>query len=72
MSEIDAAIEHRLAGGEHYHHRGCIHNMPPEEQVAMRGWTVEKWLAIVGPLPQQITSADWRNPPVDHQEGDRE
>lgn len=56
---VDRAIQHRLSGGAHYHHQGCIHNLPPEEQVAMRGWTVEKWLAIIGPLPKQITAADW-------------
>lgn len=25
----------------------------------MRGWTVEKWLAIIGPLPVQITPEQW-------------
>jgi hypothetical protein len=55
----DRAIAHRLAGGEHYHHKDCIHNLPPETQVSMRGYTVEKWLAIIGPLPVQITSEQW-------------
>jgi hypothetical protein len=62
---IDTALEHRLAGGAHYHHRHCVHNMPPAEQVAMRGWTVEKWLAIIGPLPARITPDEWVSaPPV--------
>ena len=59
MDDVDQAIEHRLAGGSHYHHRGCIHNLPPAEQIAMRGYTEEKWLAIIGPLPEQITPNDW-------------
>lgn len=61
--DVERAIEHRLAGGAHYHHKGCIHNLPPEEQIAVRGWTVEKWLAIIGPLPQQITSEQWEERP---------
>ncbi|MGV8064572.1 hypothetical protein PJP13_24215 [Mycobacterium kansasii] len=60
MDEVDRAIEHRLAGGEHFHHKGCIHNLPPGEQVAMHGWTVEKWLAIIGSMPVQITPDDWQ------------
>ena len=59
MNEVDRAIGHRLSGNAHYHHQGCIHNLPPEEQVAMRGYTAEKWLAIIGPLPQQITPSEW-------------
>lgn len=52
-------------GGGHLHHRNCIHNLPPEEQVAMRSYTVEKWLAIIGPLPKQITPDQWEcEPPL--------
>lgn len=32
MDEVDRAIKHRLSGGGHYHHEGCVHNLPPEEQ----------------------------------------
>lgn len=62
---IIAALEHRAKHGQHLHHRDCIHNLPPEEQVALRGKTVDWWLAIVGPLPKQITPADWEvEPPL--------
>ncbi|MEU1663572.1 hypothetical protein ABZ547_08150 [Streptomyces sparsogenes] len=50
-------------GGQHLHHRGCIHNLPPEKQVALRGKTVEWWLRMVGELPEQITSDQWQTAP---------
>jgi hypothetical protein len=59
MDDVDRAIEHRLSGGKHYHHKGCIHNLPPADQIAMRGWTEEKWLAIIGSLPEQIAPDQW-------------
>ncbi|WP_025158889.1 hypothetical protein [Leifsonia aquatica] len=46
-------------GGRHLHHRSCIHNLPPEEQIALRGRTVEQWLALHGSMPTQITPAEW-------------
>lgn len=52
-------------GGVHLHHRECIHNLPPEEQVEVRGKTVDWWLRLVGPLPVQIGPEDWQTkPPV--------
>lgn len=57
--EILAALAHRGNGGGHKHHSACIHNLPPEEQVTVRGKTVEWWTKVVGPLPEQITPADW-------------
>jgi hypothetical protein len=52
-------------GGKHLHHRNCIHNLPPEEQIAMRCWTVEKWLTIMGSMPEQITPEQWEcEPPL--------
>ena len=48
--DIVKALRHREENGRHLHHRDCIHNLPPAEQVAMRGKTVEWWTAIVGPL----------------------
>lgn len=57
--KVMVALRHRLANGRHLHHRDCIHNMPPEEQVAMRGKSVEWWTKMVGPLPVQITPDDW-------------
>jgi hypothetical protein len=50
-------------GGRHLHHRDCIHNLPPEEQVTARGKTVEWWTKVIGPLPEQITPAQWETDP---------
>lgn len=50
-------------GGQHLHHRDCIHNLSPEKQVSMRGKTVEWWLRVVGELPEQITPDQWRTTP---------
>jgi hypothetical protein len=59
------AIERRISNNwEHKHHEGCIHNMPPEEQIAMRGKSVEWWMAIVGSMPVQITPDDWEEGPL--------
>lgn len=60
-----AALKHREEQGRHLHHRDCIHNLPPEKQVEVRGKTVEWWTAIVGPLPEQITSDQWECEPPD-------
>lgn len=51
-------------GGRHLHHRNCIHNLPPEEQVALRGKSIEWWMAIVGSMPVQITPDDWESEPL--------
>lgn len=56
---IVKALKHRLTNGRHLHHRSCIHNMPPEEQIAMRGKTVEWWQAMGIPMPEQITPEQW-------------
>lgn len=48
MSELEqkiaTALEHRLANGRHLHHRDCIHNLPPEQQIDLRRrhWTREQ------------------------------
>lgn len=66
MAEKFAAVlNHREKHGGHVHHRNCIHNLPPEEQVAMRGKSVEWWLTVIGPLPEQITPDQWAcEPPI--------
>lgn len=64
MRLMRAALRKRADnGGRHLHHSACIHNLPPTEQVAIRGRTVEWWTAMVGPLPTQITSDDWETDP---------
>jgi hypothetical protein len=66
LSDIVGSVVARSLARGHQHHRACIHNMPPEEQVQMRGRTVESWLAIHDRLPTQITPADWTvEPPFD-------
>jgi hypothetical protein len=60
-----AAMQRREANsGRHLHHRDCIHNLPPEEQVALRGKSVDWWLTVVGPLPEQITPDQWEADPL--------
>jgi len=63
---IAAALRKRAEnGGRHLHHGECIHNLPPEDQVAMRGKTVDWWTRVVGSLPEQITPDQWEtDPPV--------
>ena len=56
---MTTALKHRFANGRHLHHRDCIHNMPSEDQIAMRGKTVEWWMAFVGSMPEQITPGQW-------------
>lgn len=66
---IGAALRRRAQnGGRHLHHSECIHNLPPEEQVAMRGKTVEWWTQMIGPLPDQITPEQWETTPWTHEE----
>ena len=50
-------------GGKHLHHRECIHNLAPAEQVRLRGKTVEWWQRVIGPLPEQITPQQWETDP---------
>lgn len=58
--DILRAMAHRLRnGGQHLHHRHCIHNLPPEEQVALRRRTPEEYVAIHGAMPVQIAPEDW-------------
>ncbi len=51
--------------GQHLHHADCIHNLSPEQQVTVRGRTVEWWLKMIGPLPEQITPDQWETTPLD-------
>lgn len=50
-------------GGQHLHHRECIHNLPPERQVELRGKTVDWWTRVIGDLPEQITPDQWETEP---------
>ncbi len=57
--DMIAALKHRAANGRHLHHKDCIHNLPPEEQIAVRGRSVEWWMALHGSMPEQITPDQW-------------
>lgn len=62
--DIIAALRKRAENGDrHLHHSACIHNLPPEEQVAVRGKTVEWWTTMIGDLPVQITPEQWETDP---------
>ena len=52
-------------GGNHLHHSDCIHNLSPEDQIKVRGKTVEWWMKWVGTMPQQITPDQWETTPLD-------
>lgn len=57
-------LRHREENGHlHLHHRGCIHNLPPEDQIRVRGKTVEWWMTMVGRMPEQITPEQWQCEP---------
>lgn len=61
---VAAALRKRAEnGGQHLHHSACIHNLPSEEQIRMRGKTVDWWTRIVGELPEQITPEQWVTDP---------
>lgn len=52
-------VQARLRGEAHHHHKDCIHNLPPDEQIALRGRTREWWKGMGLPEPVQITPDDW-------------
>lgn len=67
---VDAALRKRAENGwRHLHHRDCIHNLPPEEQVTVRGKSVEWWKKVIGPLPKQITPDQWQTDPPEVSRG---
>lgn len=51
----------RLGGEPHRHHRHCIHNLTPDEQIGLRGRTREWWEAMGLPEPKQITPDEWED-----------
>ena len=51
-------------GGIHKHHKDCIHNLPPEEQIELRGESIEWWMKMVGSMPIQITPDEWEESPL--------
>lgn len=63
---VAAALRKREEnGGRHLHHRDCVHNLPPDQQVTMRGKTVEWWQRVIGALPEQITPEQWETDPLE-------
>ena len=49
----------RLSGAPHRHHKDCIHNLPADEQIALRGRTREWWEAMGLPEPIVIDPSQW-------------
>jgi len=71
MTDLDieglmiASLQRSLEnGGRHLHSSSCIHNLPPVEQVELRGKTVDWWVTVMGAMPEQITPDQWEAPPV--------
>lgn len=64
LADVFTIFRKRDENGGHLHHRDCIHNLPPEQQVELRGKTVDWWLTVIGPLPEQITPAEWQTEPL--------
>lgn len=63
---IIAAVKKMNEGdGRHLHHSDCIHNLSPEDQIKLRGKTVEWWMKYVGRMPVQITPDQWETTPLD-------
>jgi len=59
---IARALRRRADNGwKHLHTSECIHNLPPEDQIEMRGKTTEWWMAVIGTMPEQITPDDWES-----------
>ena len=56
---LNKRVQRRLAGHPHRHHADCIHNLSPDEQIALRGRDREWWLAMGLPIPEQITPDQW-------------
>jgi hypothetical protein len=56
---INERVLRRLAGEPHRHHQDCIHNLPPDEQIALRGRTRDWWVRMGLTIPVQITPDDW-------------
>lgn len=50
-------VGERLAGEPHRHHKDCTHNLPADEQIALRGRTREWWEAMGLPEPVVIDSS---------------
>ena len=62
---VTAAFRRRLQNdGRHLHSSSCIHNLPPEDQIEMRGKTIDWWMKVIGRMPEQITEADWEQEPL--------
>lgn len=60
---ILGALALRAKHGRHMHHSQCIHNLTPEDQIEMRGKSVNWWMTVVGSMPVQITPDDWEIDP---------
>lgn len=56
---VVGALQMRFKNGRHMHHSQCIHNLSPEDQIEMRGKSVEWWMTVIGSMPVRITSDDW-------------
>ena len=55
----DSRVQTRLRGEPHRHHKDCIHNLTPDEQIAIHGRTRDWWERMGLPEPAQITPDEW-------------
>ena len=60
------AVAYRIdrdSAPNHRHHRECIHNLTPEDQIAARGRSVEWWRSVGAEWPKQIQPGHWQCEP---------
>ena len=54
LRQVKNRVLNRLSGAPHFHTDQCIHNLPPDTQKEMRGFTPEQWVKMGIPEPEYI------------------
>lgn len=59
ITSLRFALNRIATNTPHRHHSDCIHNLPADEQITLRGKDRDWWEAMGLPEPVVITPADW-------------